>query len=131
MILAIAEDGTEVESGSSSITPALPGTPCSKRCASEVLQRTPGRRPVLNLWPSIGNWDYHCRSHYVIRRGKVQWAPTMSDTSIAAGRDRNRWIKQARESDLEAPASQPEPDESRPTLTTRTGALLRRVIRRR
>ncbi len=45
---------------------------------------------TVSLWPSVGNWDYHCRSHYIIRRSMVRWAPPMSDEDVAAGRERDR-----------------------------------------
>ena len=38
------------------------------------------------LYPSIGNWQLPCRSHYFITRGKVTWADQWSDARIAAGR---------------------------------------------
>lgn len=37
---------------------------------------------VVTLHPSIGNWSYECRSHYVIRRSKVIWAGPMSEHQI-------------------------------------------------
>ena len=39
-----------------------------------------------SLWPSIGNWQRPCRSHYVISKGEVTWAPAWSDTQIRVGR---------------------------------------------
>jgi hypothetical protein len=50
---------------------------------------------TISIWPSIGNWDFYCRSHYFIRHGRVQWAPTMSEDAIAAGRRRDRLAKEA------------------------------------
>ena len=38
------------------------------------------------LWPSIGNWQQPCRSHYWIRNGAVLWAEAWTDDQIAAGR---------------------------------------------
>ena len=37
----------------------------------------------VSLHPSIGNWNYACRSHYWIRRNQVQWAGNMSQRQIA------------------------------------------------
>ncbi|OYN76232.1 DUF6527 family protein [Mycolicibacterium sphagni] len=51
----------------------------------------------VGISPSIGNWNFHCQSHYFIRRGRVVWAAAMSQTAIAAGRQRNRAVKQAEE----------------------------------
>lgn len=39
--------------------------------------------PLVSLWPSIGNWDYECRSHYVIERNRVRWARPMTNAQIA------------------------------------------------
>lgn len=41
-----------------------------------------------SLWPSIGNWQQPCRSHYVIDRGQIRWAGQWSDKQILAGRRR-------------------------------------------
>lgn len=43
-----------------------------------------------SLWPSIGNWNYACRSHYVIHRNQVIWAKAMSTRQIAAVQRRDR-----------------------------------------
>lgn len=48
----------------------------------------------LSLHPSIGNWSLACRSHYVIRNGKVRWAGAWSDEKIALGRQRDQSSKQ-------------------------------------
>lgn len=37
---------------------------------------------TVSLWPSIGNWDYACRSHYVIRQNRVLWADQMTTKQI-------------------------------------------------
>ena len=36
----------------------------------------------VSLWPSIGNWSYRCRSHYVIRDSRVLEAKAMTDRQI-------------------------------------------------
>lgn len=38
------------------------------------------------LYPSIGNWQKPCRSHYLIVEGTVEWAGGMSDAKILEGR---------------------------------------------
>lgn len=48
---------------------------------------------TVSLWPSIGNWNLACRSHYVIRRGQVLKAAPWSDEQIAAGRMRDKAVK--------------------------------------
>ena len=44
---------------------------------------------AISLWPSVGNWDYACMSHYVIRKNRVLWAPTLTDRQIARVRKRD------------------------------------------
>jgi hypothetical protein len=39
-----------------------------------------------SLWPSVGNWQKPCRSHYVIDRGEVFWCPAWSPAEAEAGR---------------------------------------------
>jgi hypothetical protein len=43
----------------------------------------------VSLWPSVGNWDYACRSHYVIRRNRVLPAPPMTERQIARVQQRD------------------------------------------
>ncbi len=38
------------------------------------------------LYPSIGNWQLACKSHYFIRGGGVVWAPSWSNDEILSGR---------------------------------------------
>lgn len=44
----------------------------------------------VSLTPSVGNWAFPCRSHYIIRRDTVLWAGDMSGSQIAWGRERDR-----------------------------------------
>lgn len=37
----------------------------------------------ITLKPSIGNWSFPCKSHYLIIRNEVVWAETMSAQQIA------------------------------------------------
>ncbi|XQA61836.1 DUF6527 family protein [Xanthomonas sacchari] len=48
----------------------------------------------VSLSPSIGNWQFPCRSHYWISEGQVVWSYDMSEEQIQAGRDRDRRAKQ-------------------------------------
>jgi hypothetical protein len=41
---------------------------------------------TVSLHPSVGNWDFPCRSHYFVRRDQIQWAPAWSEARIRAGR---------------------------------------------
>lgn len=40
----------------------------------------------VSLYPSIGNWEFICRSHYWIKKGKIVWAEDWSDKRIEANR---------------------------------------------
>jgi len=38
------------------------------------------------LFPSVGNWQQPCRSHYLIRTGQVIWANSWTFEQVKAGR---------------------------------------------
>jgi hypothetical protein len=38
------------------------------------------------LWPSVGNWQQACRSHYWFHKGEVVWGDAWSRAQIDAGR---------------------------------------------
>ncbi len=48
---------------------------------------------TISLNPSVGNWNLACRSHYVIKRGKVIEAGPWSDEEVAAERKRDQVAK--------------------------------------
>lgn len=48
---------------------------------------------TVSLWPSIGNWNFACRSHYVIERSEVIEALPWSDRRIEQGRFRDKLAK--------------------------------------
>lgn len=45
----------------------------------------------ITLNPSIGNWSFDCRSHYWIRKSRIQWSRNWSQAEV----ERNRWYDQA------------------------------------
>jgi hypothetical protein len=54
---------------------------CACGCGTEVVTPlSPGGWTLIfdgrsvSLHPSIGNWNFPCRSHYWIRHGRIQWA---------------------------------------------------------
>lgn len=49
---------------------------------------------VVSLAPSIGNWNFRCKSHYWIRRNRVEWAPSMTKQQIRRVQDRDRQDKE-------------------------------------
>jgi hypothetical protein len=47
----------------------------------------------ISLWPSIGNWNLPCRSHYIIERSGVIEAAPWTDYEIEAERRRDKAAK--------------------------------------
>lgn len=41
-----------------------------------------------SLYPSVGNWQIPCCSHYWIDKGQVKWAEPWTPKQVAAGRHR-------------------------------------------
>lgn len=50
---------------------------------------------MVTMQPSIGNWGLACHSHYWIRRNKVIWARSMTQSEIARVREQDRKDKAA------------------------------------
>jgi hypothetical protein len=48
---------------------------------------------TVSLSPSVGSWTLACRSHYVIKQGKVIEAGSWTDEQVAAERRRDRAAK--------------------------------------
>lgn len=48
---------------------------------------------TVSLSPSIGNWNLPCRSHYVIKHGRIIEAGPWSDDQIMAERRRDKAAK--------------------------------------
>jgi hypothetical protein len=40
---------------------------------------------TISLWPSIGNWNFRCRSHYIIRNSRVLAAEPWEDLHVGYG----------------------------------------------
>lgn len=75
---------------------------CCCGCGSEVvtpLGPADWTMEVVNgavtLRPSIGNWSLPCRSHYLIRKGRVIWALDMARAEIHRGRRRDQRLRDA------------------------------------
>ncbi|RWN31108.1 MAG: hypothetical protein EOR97_13045 [Mesorhizobium sp.] len=43
----------------------------------------------VSLTPSVGNWSFPCRSHYIVSDNRILWASSMSPEAIAAVRRRD------------------------------------------
>jgi len=83
-----------------SITNATAAHLCACGCGNEVI--TPLSPTdwcliydgdTVSLHPSIGNWAFACRSHYLITRNEVHWARRWSDDEIAHARAADRVAK--------------------------------------
>jgi len=65
---------------------------CACGCDREVVTPLSPRQWVLtfdgtvSMWPSIGNWAFPCKSHYVIDHGAIRWQRTFNDREIEANR---------------------------------------------
>lgn len=44
---------------------------------------------TISLYPSIGNWNFECQSHYWITNGKVKWARQWSNEEIQSGKEKD------------------------------------------
>jgi hypothetical protein len=49
---------------------------------------------TISLSPSIGNWNFPCRSHYIIRQSRVLGAESWEEKQIEQGRWRDKNRKQ-------------------------------------
>lgn len=48
---------------------------------------------TISLWPSVGNWNLPCRSHYVIKANRVIEAMPWDKSMIEAEQKRDKAIK--------------------------------------
>lgn len=44
----------------------------------------------VSLAPSVGNWQFKCRSHYVIKNDRVLWARSWTREEVEAGREHDQ-----------------------------------------
>ena len=47
------------------------------------------------MYPSVGNWQQECRSHYWIENGRIIWADKWSPERILEGREHEERRRQA------------------------------------
>jgi hypothetical protein len=81
---------------------------------------------AVSLWPSIGNWQKPCQSHYWIRGNQVLWAEAWSKKKIEAGRRRDE--RELREYYESSPRHSASPDLTETTTVARN--RLQRLIDR-
>ena len=72
---------------------------CACGCGNEVwLPIRPDRHHLswdgdsITMCPSVGNWNFPCRSHYWIRNGRIEWAhdDLIDETDSVVG-ERQPW----------------------------------------
>ncbi|EPS8493438.1 DUF6527 family protein [Yersinia enterocolitica] len=63
---------------------------------------------AISLWPSVGNWNLPCRSHYVIQGNRVVEAGHWGKAQIDAERRRDKAAKARYYSQIESPGAQKE-----------------------
>ncbi len=67
----------------------------------------------VSIWlhPSIGNWDFPCRSHYWIRENGVEWAPDWTQEQVERGRavERAETCEDSQVLEVETVVHRPEP----------------------
>lgn len=56
-----------------------------------------------SLWPSVGNWQQACQSHYVIDGGEIVWCDKWTPAQIMAGRRAEEAKRQAYYKSMYAP----------------------------
>jgi len=67
---------------------------------------------LVTLYPSVGNWNFQCQSHYWIRNNHVIWAGAMSENKIRRVQERDRldkelYIEQLNEDKINKTRQQP------------------------
>lgn len=62
---------------------------CPCGCGTEIVTSlSPARWKLtydgetVSLYPSIGNWNHECKSHYFITKDKVVWAGPITESQI-------------------------------------------------
>jgi hypothetical protein len=73
----------------------------------------------ISISPSIGNWDFACRSHYWITNSEVRWAPLWTREQILAARARERFAKEKYYGEQEVDELETVPTPQRPGVLGR------------
>ena len=48
----------------------------------------------ISVYPSIGNWNYDCKSHYWIRKSQIMWAESWTDEKIRCAREYQQLVQE-------------------------------------
>lgn len=82
----------------------------------------------ISVRPSVGNWSLACKSHYVIDKGRVQWARNFSPDEISRNRARDRAALDGSRSKSDQPSDEPRTSGPRPDQAA--GSAPRGTLRR-
>ena len=99
---------------------------CGCGCGQKVVLRLSPKHwaitlngEAVSMYPSVGNWQLPCRSHYWIEEGRIIHARRWSDTTIM----RNRAMTKGRRTPFQTPRSRlneySQPEDSSDFLTRR------------
>lgn len=83
---------------------------------------------AVSLNPSVGNWNFPCRSHYIIRQNRVLEAGSWSHDMVRAEQQRDTAAKASRYGSLVPPASA-KPISTMPSTQTPPQGVLTRIRR--
>jgi len=104
-----------------SLTYASAAHACACGCGREVI--TPlsptGWKLIfdglVSLQPSIGNWSFPCRSHYWVKRGRIEWSYDMSPDEVAELKSRQARGRQPTSMGIHSPTQTNGPRQTKPT----------------
>jgi hypothetical protein len=111
-----------------SVEYAVAGHLCACGCGNKVM--TPlspakwqftERNGLPSLYPSVGNWQLPCRSHYFILDGKIRWAEQWTQAEIDAGRRAEKYR-------LDAYYSERQPKQAQQGFWAKLEALMRQLF---
>lgn len=77
---------------------------------------------LVSLSPSIGNWDFPCRSHYWIKRNRVVWSGAMTHHEVRRVKERDKrdiknHVSQSNKRKIEYIVKQIKPDQDSSTIS--------------
>lgn len=86
---------------------------------------------TVSLWPSIGNWNFSCRSHYIIRNSRIVSAEPWDDDRISWGRHRDKTRKERYYSDTNTFTDGQNPNEKPMAQESGLWDRIKRKVRKR
>lgn len=85
---------------------------------------------VISLYPSIGNWNFKCRSHYWFVENTIKWAGTWSNKQVEESREFHRIKRRIFETEeRDAPGLRDEPVKKENWWTLRKVLRFLRIIK--